>query len=152
MYHEFFLHFGTKLRWALLLTSKDTNNHKINERADGQENLGELPLDVAWVSVHPSSVMWWRVKPPHLNSFHLQNAVYPPCEGWDACSIHHLLKAFCKVALEQGSEQQYWIGSLRDFDHTGDSTTTWPGAKPLPTTAHCDKGAPCVIICFSHKG
>ena len=74
---EFFLHLKTKLGGALLLTSKDTNNHKINERADGQENLGELPLDVARVSVHPSSVLWWRVKPSRLNHFHLQNAVFP---------------------------------------------------------------------------
>lgn len=64
---EIFLHFETKLRAALLLTSKDMNNHKINERADGQESRGELPLDVARVSDHPLSGVWCRVKPPHLN-------------------------------------------------------------------------------------
>lgn len=43
----------------LLLTSKDMNNHKINGRADGQESHGELPLDVAGVSDHPLSGVWW---------------------------------------------------------------------------------------------
>lgn len=45
-----FLTFWNQTR--LLLTSKDMNNHKIN---DGQENLYELLLAVALVNVHPSS-------------------------------------------------------------------------------------------------
>lgn len=36
-----------------LLTSKDRKNQKIYERANGQVNLGELPLDGASVSDHP---------------------------------------------------------------------------------------------------
>lgn len=52
-----------------------------------KRNLCELPLDVAWASVHPSSVMWWRVKPPRQNCFHSKNAVLQLSDGWKYATI-----------------------------------------------------------------
>lgn len=126
MLFEFFLHFETKLKQALLSTSKDTNNCKINERADRQENLGELHLDVA-------QVMWWRTKPPHLFIHMMQFShlfktgkmehSLPSQDLLLSCPLARLLILCSFSEYISGCFSYWWVYHCY--------------AMPCPTTAHC---------------
>jgi len=117
---EFFLHLQNKPGGVLLLPSKDTNNHKINERADGQEHLGELPLDVARASAHPSSGMWWRVKAPSFQPLSLCRMLHSRL--LKAGSLHNLpqnLSSSCPWArlLTVNSCSDTTVGALQGYLH-----------------------------------